>query len=115
MLESACVFCKIARGEIPATKVYEDDQILAFNDISPASPTHILLIPRKHYTSLSEFDGNDKALLGELLFRAKELANELGLEKGYRLAINTGIDGGQTVFHLHIHLLGGRSLRWPPV
>ncbi len=107
-----CIFCKIIKGEISATKVYEDEQILAFNDISPSSPTHILLIPKTHYDSLREAN---KAILGELLYRARELAQELGIsETGFRTVINTGKQGGQTVAHLHLHLLGGRNHNWPP-
>ncbi len=107
-----CLFCKIINNEIPATKVYEDDLVLAFKDIKPASKTHILVIPKTHFDSLKEAD---QGTLGELLFRAKELAKDLGIsESGFRTVINTGVDGGQTVAHLHLHLLGGRAHHWPP-
>ncbi len=109
---SDCLFCKIIKGEIPSAKVYEDEQVLAFNDISPASKTHVLLIPKIHYDSVRDVDKNT---LGELLYRAKELAKDLGIsESGFRTVINTGKDGGQTVGHLHLHLLGGRAHHWPP-
>ncbi len=108
-----CLFCKIIRAEIPSTKVFEDDELLAFNDISPASKTHVLIIPKKHYDSLREVE--DSKLLGAILHRAKLLAEELGIaEAGYRTVINTGKNGGQTVGHLHLHLLGGRAHGWPP-
>jgi len=111
MRSEDCIFCKIIHGSIPATKVYEDEQVLAFKDISPASPTHILVIPKTHYASVREADKNT---LGELLYRAKELAHELGIsDSGFRTVINTGSDGGQTVAHLHLHLLGGRKHNWP--
>ncbi len=107
-----CIFCKIIKGEIPSSKVYEDEQVFAFHDISPASKTHVLIIPKTHYDSLREADKN---ILGELLYRAKELAKDLGIsETGFRTVINTGKDGGQTVEHLHLHLLGGRAHHWPP-
>ncbi len=109
-----CVFCKIARGEIPAHKVYEDEEFVAFRDINPQAPTHILIIPGKHIESLSSVAEEDRELLGKLLWVAKRVADELNLKKGYRLVINTGPDGGQEVLHLHVHLLGGRALAWPP-
>jgi len=112
---SDCVFCKIAEGEIPAKKVYEDDEMLAFHDASPVSPAHCLLIPKKHIRSLLELERGDIPLAGRMLYKAQELAKELGCgEKGARFAINAGRDGGQTVDHLHIHILCGRSFRWPP-
>ncbi len=109
---SDCIFCKIINSEIPAQKVYEDDIVFAFYDINPASKTHILVIPKTHFDSVREAD---KTTLGELLFRARELAKDLGIsETGFRTVINTGRDGGQTVGHLHLHLLGGRQHHWPP-
>ncbi|MGD1898664.1 MAG: histidine triad nucleotide-binding protein [Phormidesmis sp.] len=108
------LFGKIIRREIPADIVYEDDLCLAFKDITPQAPTHILVIPKKPIPKLSEAEAEDKALLGHLLFAVSEIAREQQLEKGYRVVINTGDDGGQTVFHLHLHLLGGRALGWPP-
>ncbi len=108
------LFGKILRKEIPANIVYEDDLCLAFRDITPQAPTHILIIPKKHIPKLADATPEDHALLGHLLIKTKEIAAKEGLVNGYRTVINTGEDGGQTVYHLHIHLLGGRSLSWPP-
>lgn len=108
------LFSKIIRREIPADIVYEDDLCLAFRDITPQAPTHILVIPKKPIPNLSEAQEEDKALLGHLLFAVSEVARQERLGSGYRVVINTGEDGGQTVFHLHLHLLGGRALGWPP-
>ncbi|MGB3671140.1 MAG: histidine triad nucleotide-binding protein [Phormidesmis sp.] len=108
------LFSKIIRREITADIVYEDDLCLAFRDITPQAPIHILVIPKKPIPKLSEAQIEDKALLGHLLLAVSEIAKEQSLEKGYRVVINTGEDGGQTVFHLHLHLLGGRALGWPP-
>lgn len=110
-----CPFCKIVTGEIPSSKVYEDDVCFAFNDISPQAPTHILIVPREHFDSLDKADENQKETLGHLLLTAAEIAREKGFaEDGYRVVINTNADGGQTVFHLHVHLLGGRPFIFPP-
>jgi histidine triad (HIT) family protein len=110
-----CLFCKIIAGEISSAKVYEDEVCIAFNDISPQAPTHILIIPRKHFDSLDKAEKSDKETLGHLLFTAAEIAREKGFsEDGYRTVINTNSDGGQTVFHLHVHLLGGRPFIFPP-
>jgi histidine triad (HIT) family protein len=111
---SDCLFCKIVSGAIPSKKVYEDETSYAFSDIHPQAPTHVLLVPRKHIASLDHADAADTALLGELMATAAKLAAMLGLDKGYRVVINTGADGGQTVDHLHLHLLGGRAMSWPP-
>ncbi|KPQ37121.1 MAG: histidine triad (HIT) family protein [Phormidesmis priestleyi Ana] len=108
------LFSKIIRREIPADIVYEDELCLAFRDIAPQAPTHILVIPKKPIPALSEAQEADKALLGHLLLAVGEIAQQQKLDTGYRVVINTGEDGGQTVFHLHMHLLGGRSLSWPP-
>jgi histidine triad (HIT) family protein len=107
-----CVFCRIVRGELPSRRVYEDDDAVAFADIAPQAPTHVLIVPRRHVASLDELD--DPALAGRLLVRAAALAASLGLKGGYRVVVNTGPDGGQTVGHLHLHLLGGRAMTWPP-
>jgi histidine triad (HIT) family protein len=108
-----CLFCKIVAGEIPADKVYEDEFVLAFNDIDPQAPTHILIIPKIHITSVN--DAEDENLMGKLIITAKNLAKDLGFSaNGYRLVINCGDDGGQAVGHIHLHLLAGRSLTWPP-
>ena len=109
-----CIFCKIIAGTIPSKKVYEDDQAYAFADIDPKAPVHVLIVPKKHIPSLAETDASDAALLGHLHGVAKKLAAAHNLSGGYRTVINTGSDGGQTVFHLHMHLLGGRQMHWPP-
>ncbi len=111
---SDCLFCKIASGAIPVTRLYEDEQVLAFPDIRPQAPIHILVIPRQHFASLAHTNAADSALLGHLLSATAEIARQQGLAKGYRLVINTGPDGGQTVDHLHVHLLGARHMGWPP-
>ena len=108
------IFSKIIRKEIPADIVYEDDLCLAFRDITPQAPTHILVIPKKPIPKLADAQTDDKALLGHMLFTVGEIARQEKLENGYRVVINTGEEGGQTVFHLHMHLLGGRALGWPP-
>lgn len=109
-----CIFCKIIENEIPSTKVFENDDILAFRDIEPQAPVHIVIIPKKHYKSVLEVEDNSQ-ILSELLTAAKTIAKQEGLdENGFRLVINTGEEGGQTVDHLHLHLLGGRSMQWPP-
>lgn len=109
-----CLFCKIINGEIPSNKVYEDEKIYAFKDIDPQAPVHILIIPKKHIDSLDEIDESDSELLSYILLKIKDLAKEFELDKGYRVVINTKEDGGQSVNHLHFHLLGKRSLQWPP-
>ena len=108
------LFSKIIRREILADIVYEDDRCLAFRDITPQAPVHILVIPKKPIPSLADASQDDLALLGHLLLTVSTIAASEGLTNGYRTVINTGIDGGQTVYHLHVHLLGGRSLSWPP-
>ena len=108
------LFSKIIRREIPADIVYEDDLCLAFRDITPQAPVHILVIPKKPIPSLADASPEDLDLLGHLLLTVTTIAASEGLTNGYRTVINTGIDGGQTVYHLHVHLLGGRSLSWPP-
>jgi histidine triad (HIT) family protein len=107
-----CIFCKIVAGEIPSTKVYQDDTVTAFRDINPVAPTHILIIPNKHIPSVNDLTPEDEATMGYLYTIAQKIAADEGVaESGYRLTINTGPDGGQVVFHLHLHLLGGRKLR----
>lgn len=110
----ACLFCKIIAGEIPSKKVFEDDLTYAFRDINPQAPTHILVVPRKHIQSLAEAGAEDQGLLGYLHLTAGRIAHSEGLASGFRTVINTGEDGGQTVDHLHVHLLGGRPMGWPP-
>lgn len=108
-----CLFCKIVRGELPANIVVQDDQYVAFRDINPQAPIHFLVIPREHVATLN--DARDTALLGGLLAQARDLARKEGLaDRGYRVVINTNAEAGQTVFHLHAHVLGGRAMRWPP-
>ena len=110
-----CLFCKIATGEIPGDIIFEDEQLLAFNDINPKAPTHILIIPRKHIPTINDLAATDSELVGELVQTAKNLANDLGIaEDGYRLVFNINKFAGQQVFHIHLHLLGGRALHWPP-
>jgi len=109
-----CLFCKISRKEIPAKLAYEDDEVFAFEDINPQAPTHILICPRKHFASLNEATPADQSLLGKMQLLAAQLAGEKKLTGGYRTVFNTGRGAGQTVFHLHLHLLGGRDFRWPP-
>ena len=112
---SNCIFCKIVKGEIPSEKVYEDDELLAFRDIMPVAPMHILIIPKKHIQSLLHAEAEDSAMLGRFMNKAQELAKEYGCgESGARFVINAGRDAKQSVDHLHLHILGGRSLRWPP-
>jgi len=112
---SQCLFCKIVRREVPASIVYEDDDLLAFNDINPQSPTHVLVVPKRHIATLNDLQPADDPLVGLMTRRAAALARERGLaESGFRTVFNTNRDAGQTVFHIHLHLLGGRALGWPP-
>ncbi len=108
-----CVFCKIASNEIPSKKVYEDDQIVAFNDLDPQAPVHVLIIPKKHIQSADHIADDDKNIIGKIFMVASKIAKKLGLENGYRIVNNFGEDGGQTVPHLHFHLMGGRKMNWP--
>lgn len=111
-----CIFCKIAAGEIPSQKVYEDDSVIAFKDLSPKAPIHVLIVPKKHIQSVAHFQAEDKELAAHIFVDVvPKLANELGIaEGGFRVVMNTGDDGGQTVHHLHVHLMGGRKFTWPP-
>ncbi|MFA6062671.1 MAG: histidine triad nucleotide-binding protein [Gallionella sp.] len=110
---SNCLFCKIVRGEIPCRKVYEDDEVLAFHDINPVAPVHFMLIPKLHLASLADADESHAALLAKMLLLAPKLAKEQGLDDGFRTVINTGKGGGQEVFHLHVHVIGGGNI--PPM
>ncbi|EKD08726.1 histidine triad nucleotide-binding protein [Limnospira fusiformis KN01] len=114
MSNSETIFTKIIRREIPADIVYEDDLVLAFRDVAPQAPVHILVIPKKPIPKLEEASPDDHGLMGHLLLKVKQVAQEAGLTNGYRVVINNGSDGGQTVDHLHIHILGGRAMQWPP-
>lgn len=109
-----CLFCKIISGAIPANRVFEDEECLAFADINPQAPVHLLVIPKRHLESHAHAVAEDSALVGHLMAVAGELARSQGLKNGYRLVVNTGANGGQTVAHLHVHLLGGRHMGWPP-
>jgi histidine triad (HIT) family protein len=110
-----CLFCKIAAGQIPATVVYQDDRLVAFKDVNPQAPMHVLVIPRRHIATLNDLADGDDALVGEMIRRAAALATEQGYgDRGYRTVFNCHADAGQTVFHIHLHVLGGRKLSWPP-
>jgi histidine triad (HIT) family protein len=109
-----CIFCKVARGELGGTPLFRNERVTAFRDINPQAPTHILIIPNQHLASLEAATKEDQALLGELLGVAAELARQEGVAQGYRVVINTGQQAGQSVFHLHVHLLAGRPMHWPP-
>lgn len=111
---SDCLFCKIVAGEIPSNKCYEDDMVLAFHDINPQAPVHVLIIPKKHIASVADTSERDFDLYARIFSVAKRLAEEFGLSAGYRIVTNIGQDGGQEVPHLHFHLIGGRKLSWPP-
>ncbi len=112
---SECIFCKIARGETPTKILYQDDQVIAFPDLDPKAPQHILIIPKRHINTLNDFTAEDTVLAGQLLQVARKLAAELDIaEYGYRVLINCNAGGGQAVYHLHVHLLGGRKMHWPP-
>jgi histidine triad (HIT) family protein len=115
LMEQDCLFCRIVAGEIPSDIIYQDERSIAFRDTNPQAPVHVLVIPREHMESLDEASQKDEAMLGHLLRVAARVANEQGLsESGYRTVINTGAGAGQSVFHLHVHVLGGRSMNWPP-
>ena len=112
---SDCLFCRIIRHEIPASIEYEDEHVLAFNDINPQAPTHVLIVPKRHIATLSDLGAEDDQLLGEIVRRAAAIAQARGIAAGgFRTVFNTNRDAGQTVFHIHLHLLGGRSMAWPP-
>ncbi len=108
-----CIFCKIANNEIPSNKIYEDENIVAFNDLDPQAPIHVLIIPKEHIQSANQISEDNRDVIGKIFMVAAKIAKELGLEKGYRIVNNCGEDGGQTVQHLHFHLLGGRKMNWP--
>ncbi len=105
-----CVFCEIIKGNIPSTKVYEDEYVTAFNDLNPQTPVHVLIVPKKHIASVNELTEDDALIIGKVFLAAKKIAEQLGLESGYRIINNCGADAGQTVMHVHFHLLGGRKL-----
>ena len=110
-----CLFCRIAAGEIPASIVYQDERLVVFRDINPQAPVHVLVIPRRHIATLNDLSAGDDGIVGEMVRRAAAIAGELGVsERGYRTVFNCNADAGQTVFHIHLHLLGGRRMAWPP-
>lgn len=110
-----CLFCRIVKGELPSRRVHEDDQVVAFHDVDPKAPTHILVVPRRHVASVSAFEEADAGLAGRLIMVAARIAESAGIAQGgYRLVLNTGQDAGQSVDHVHLHVLGGRSMSWPP-
>lgn len=114
MNDSSCLFCRIVRGEIPAKKVHEDEYVFAFEDINPQAPTHVLIIPKRHFAGLKEAQAADAEIIGRCHLAAAEIARQKKIEQGYRTVLNVGPGAGQSVFHLHVHLIGGRALHWPP-
>src|SRR6202161_2723328 len=114
MSDPNCLFCRIIRGEIPSKKVHEDDHVFAFEDIDPKAPTHVLIIPKKHFAGLKEAEAADAEIIGRCHLAAAQIARQRNIEQGYRTVLNVGPGAGQSVFHLHVHLLGGRPLSWPP-
>ena len=114
-MPSPCLFCRIIAGEIPATKVYEDDRVVAFNDINPQAPMHVLVVPRDHVSTLNDLDAKHDSTVGEMVRRGAAIAAERGFDaSGYRTVFNCNADAGQAVFHIHLHVLGGRKMAWPP-
>ncbi|GAB6158110.1 histidine triad nucleotide-binding protein [Desulfotomaculum varum] len=109
-----CLFCKIIAGEIPSQVVYQDEKVYAFKDIAPVAPVHVLIVPKKHISSLEDLSPEDADIMGHIVLTAAKLARELGLARGYRVVANCNEEGGQTVYHVHFHLIGGRSMQWPP-
>ena len=115
MSDSDCLFCKIAAGDIPADVVFESDEVLAFRDVNPQAPTHVLIIPRKHIATINDLPVEDASIVGDLFLTAQQIAADEGIaDAGYRVVMNCNKGAGQTVFHIHLHLLGGRQLGWPP-
>jgi histidine triad (HIT) family protein len=114
MTEPNCAFCRIIRGELPAKNVYEDEDVFAFEDIHPQAPTHVLVIPKRHIAGMKEAEATDAEIIGRCHLAAATIARQRNIEKGYRTVLNVGPGAGQSVFHLHVHLLGGRTLSWPP-
>jgi histidine triad (HIT) family protein len=114
MSDANCLFCRIIRAEIPAKNVYEDEHVFAFEDINPQAPTHVLIVPKRHFSGLKEAEPGDAEMIGLCHLAAAQIARQRGIEQGYRTVLNVGPGAGQSVFHLHVHLLGGRPLTWPP-
>ena len=114
-MTTACLFCRIVNGEIPSKKIFEDEEVVAFHDVTPQAPSHVLVIPRRHIASLDDMTEEDAATIGQTVLRLTKIARELHLnDDGYRMVVNNGPGAGQTVFHIHFHLLGGRTFGWPP-
>jgi len=113
-MDPNCLFCKIIAGTVPSSKVYEDELVFAFNDINPAAPTHVLIIPKRHFSGLNTATAEDVEIIGYSQLIAARIARERGIEDGYRTCYNVGSRSGQSVFHLHLHLIGGRDMKWPP-
>ncbi|HEY74857.1 MAG TPA: histidine triad nucleotide-binding protein [Thermoflexia bacterium] len=111
---SDCIFCRIVRGEAPAQIIYQDEEVTAFRDLNPQAPVHVLIVPNRHIAGVAQVEPDDEPTLGRLFTVARRLAEEMGITEGYRLVVNSGPLAGQSVFHLHLHLLGGRPFRWPP-
>ncbi len=110
-----CIFCKIVSGDIPADKIFENDHVIGFRDLNPQAPTHVLVIPKRHISTINDLNDEDKSLIGEMYLAAQQIAADEGLaERGYRTVMNCNEEAGQTVFHIHLHLLGGRAMTWPP-
>ena len=111
----SCLFCRVIAGEVPSRKVYEDESMVAFHDINPQAPVHVLVVPRKHVATLNDLAPEDSALIGDMMRRAAAIAKDLGIDAGgYRTVFNCNRDAGQSVYHIHLHLLGGRPMHWPP-
>ena len=111
----SCLFCRVINGEVPSRKVHEDETIVAFHDINPQAPVHVLVVPRKHVPTLNDLAPEDSALVGDMMRRAAAIAKDLGIDaRGYRTVFNCNREAGQSVYHIHLHLLGGRAMRWPP-
>ena len=109
-----CIFCRIVAGEAPARKVYETESVVAFRDANPQAPTHVLIVPRKHIARIADLEPEDASLMGDLIYAAKVVAEQEGISQGFRLVFNNGLPAGQSVYHIHLHLLGKRAFRWPP-
>ena len=114
MNDPNCLFCRIVAGEIPSKRIYEDEHLYAFEDITPQAPTHVLVVPKRHFAGLKEAAASDAEIIGRCHLAAAEIARQRKIEQGYRTVLNVGPGAGQSVFHLHVHLLGGRALAWPP-
>ena len=113
-MDENCIFCKIIDGQIPSDKVYDDEHVIAFRDINPQAPTHVVIVPRKHIPYIADMADSDEPLIGHIIYVATRIARQEGLDQGFRIVVNNDEQAGQTVFHIHFHLLGGRAMQWPP-